>query len=117
MVKYGEIVKGKIINIKKQGADVKVGDEIAFLPVREVHPEDYVKDIADYVKVGEEVDVKVIGRNRKFRNQLMVSLKQADRTYQFEEMMKSWKNVSSENNAELQKGRERKQGGRPRRRG
>lgn len=115
MVKYGDIVKGTVLTLKKQGADIKVGEEVAFLSAREVSiKSDHIR-IEEYLKVGEEVQVKVIGRDRKFRNQLKVSLKQASENYNFEQMMDNWKKVSIEKSAQLQKSRERKQGGRPKR--
>lgn len=108
MPRKGDFVKGKVTNIRGAGADMKLTTgEAAFLPIGEVH-KDYVKDIRDYLSVGDEIEIKIIGRNKKNYSQFVVSLKQADRTERFEDMMSKWKKDSNDRNAAIQKSRDRK---------
>ena len=59
-VQVGEIVDGKVTDIMDYGVFVKLGDKKSGLVhISEVSRE-YVKDIHDVIKVGDEVKVKVI---------------------------------------------------------
>jgi general stress protein 13 len=59
-MKQGDIVKGRITNIKPYGAFVKINDEIdGLIHISEVS-DGYVRSIEDYLSVGEEVTLEVI---------------------------------------------------------
>jgi len=59
-MKQGDIVKGRITNIKSYGAFVKVEDKYdGLIHISEVS-DGFVRDIEDYLSVGDEVTVEVI---------------------------------------------------------
>ncbi len=59
-MKKGDIVKGRITNIKSYGAFVKVDETIdGLIHISEIS-DNYVKNIEDYLKVGEVVDLEII---------------------------------------------------------
>lgn len=59
-IEIGRIVKGKITGIQPYGAFVLLEDnKQGMIHISEIANE-YVKDIHDYVKVGEEVFVKIL---------------------------------------------------------
>ena len=65
MVSVGSIVAGKVAKVTNYGAFVDLeGGGSGMIHISEV-ANTYVKDINDYLKVGEEVTVKVIGIDRK----------------------------------------------------
>lgn len=59
-MKQGDIVKGRITNIKPYGAFVKINDEIDGLVHISEISDGYVRSIEDYLSVGEEVTLEVI---------------------------------------------------------
>ncbi len=60
MAEIGEIVEGKVVNIMPFGAFVEIEKgKSGLVHISEV-ASDYVKDINDYLKVGDRVKVKVI---------------------------------------------------------
>ncbi|MCD6552108.1 S1 RNA-binding domain-containing protein [Thermotoga sp.] len=63
-MKVGEFVKGKISKIVRYGAFVDIeGGEKGFIHISKIS-KDYVKRIEDYLKEGQEISAKVIGRAR-----------------------------------------------------
>ena len=63
MVAVGDIIAGKVAKVTNYGAFVDLaGGGSGMIHISEV-ANTYVKDINDYLKVGEEVTVKVIGIN------------------------------------------------------
>jgi len=59
----GDTAGGEVVSIKPYGAFVELSNgEIGMIHISEV-AEEYVSDIANYLAVGEEVMVKVIGEN------------------------------------------------------
>ncbi|MFO7968873.1 MAG: S1 RNA-binding domain-containing protein [Bacillota bacterium] len=59
-MKQGDIVKGRITNIKSYGAFVKVEDKYdGLIHISEIS-DGYVRNIEDYLSVGDEVTVEVI---------------------------------------------------------
>lgn len=59
-IKEGDIVEGKIMNIVKFGAFVKIApDKIGLMHISEVAP-GYVRSVSDYFKENDTVKVKVI---------------------------------------------------------
>ena len=60
IMKKGDIVKGRITNIKSYGAFVKVEDQYdGLIHISEVS-DGFVRNIEDYLTVGDEVTVEVI---------------------------------------------------------
>ncbi len=59
-LKVGEILEGKIVSVKEYGVFVDMSDELSgMVHISEV-ANDYVKNINDFVKVGDTVKVKVL---------------------------------------------------------
>lgn len=58
--KVGDIVQGKITAIKEYGAFVEMGpQQFGLIHISEVS-DHYVRDIEDYIQVGDVIDLKVI---------------------------------------------------------
>lgn len=73
-VKVGDILNGKVNNIKKFGAFVELPNkQVGLLHISEVS-DDYVEDIRDYLKKGQHIRVKVI--EVKEDDQIRLSLRQ-----------------------------------------
>lgn len=69
MIKKGEIVYGRITNILGYGAFVSVGDYDGLVHISEFS-DNFVRNIYDYVKVGQQVKLKVLDvdeKNKKLR--------------------------------------------------
>lgn len=64
MVKKGEIVYGKITNILGYGAFVSVGEYDGLIHISEFS-DNFVRNIDDYVSVGQQVKLKVLEVNEK----------------------------------------------------
>lgn len=66
-MKKGDIVKGEITAIKEYGAFVKIDEETSGLIHISELSDNYVRDVEDYVEVGDFLDLKVvdIGENDK----------------------------------------------------
>lgn len=64
MIKKGEIVYGKITNILGYGAFVSVGEYDGLVHISEFS-DNYVRNISDYVKVGQQVKLKVLDVDEK----------------------------------------------------
>jgi S1 RNA binding domain protein len=63
-VKVGNVVEGKVTAIKKFGAFVSLQDgEEGFIHISKVS-KDYVKDIDNYLKVGQSIKAKVLGTTK-----------------------------------------------------
>ncbi|MFC1617306.1 S1 RNA-binding domain-containing protein [Candidatus Margulisiibacteriota bacterium] len=71
-IKKDDIVKGEVTNITKFGVFVKLpnGQE-GLVHISEVAYE-YVTDISEYTKVGDEVEVKVLGINADKKYELSI---------------------------------------------
>ena len=79
MAEEGQILKGKITGITKFGAFVDLpGGESGMVHISEVS-DSFVKEITDFVKLGDEVTVKVIsvGEDKK----ISLSIKKASPDY------------------------------------
>lgn len=58
--KVGDVVQGKITAIKEYGAFVEIGpQQFGLIHISEVSDQ-YVRDIEDYIQVGDVLDLKVI---------------------------------------------------------
>jgi small subunit ribosomal protein S1 len=61
----GSVVSGKIIEVDAKSAKVELTENITgFIKAADVAPE-RVKDVTEYLKIGEEIDAKVIGYDNK----------------------------------------------------
>jgi len=71
-LQVGETVLGEVVAIKPYGAFVRLaGGEIGMIHISEV-AEEYVKEIHDYLTLGQEVAVKVIGVNEEGKYNLSI---------------------------------------------
>lgn len=135
----GEIVEGKVTGLTKFGAFVDIGDGLSgMVHISEVAAT-YVNDISDYLEVGQQVRVKVLGTNDA--GKISLSLKQAEGNtlekkeraprpprpapnvwqgqkqkydpdnMSFEEMMSKWKTSSDEKMADLKRSTDPKHSG------
>lgn len=77
-MKVGEIVYGKITNILGYGAFVTVDDYDGLVHISEFS-DNYVRNIADYVKVGQSVRLKIIEIDDT-NKRLKLSFKQIHKT-------------------------------------
>ena len=59
-MKKGDIVKGEITAIKPYGAFVKIDEETSGLIHISEFSDRYVRDIEDYVSVGDVLDLKIL---------------------------------------------------------
>lgn len=59
-IEVGTIIKGKVTSIKPYGAFVEIDEAHTGLVHISQVAHGYVKDINDYLKVGDEIEVKVI---------------------------------------------------------
>ncbi|ANQ54091.1 MULTISPECIES: S1 RNA-binding domain-containing protein [Thermosipho] len=63
-MEVGQVVKGKVVEILKFGANVELEDgEKAFIHISKIAPT-YVRSVNDYLKVGQEVEGKILGKTR-----------------------------------------------------
>lgn len=70
----GDAVRAEVVSLKPYGAFVRLPDgEVGLIHISEVADE-YVKDITEYLMIGQEVIAKIIGRNSEGKFNL--SLKQ-----------------------------------------
>jgi S1 RNA binding domain protein len=113
MPKVGEVLDGKIVKILKKGAIVKLpNDNSGFLHISEISSE-YIKNINEYLKVGQEIKVKVIFVKYK-ENKISLSIRkvdgEADKAIRFEATINKFLKESGEKLKQLQKNIESKQG-------
>jgi len=70
----GDAVRGEVVSLRPYGAFVRLPNgEVGLVHVSEI-AEEYVKDITEYLMIGQEVTAKIIGRNSEGKFNL--SLKQ-----------------------------------------
>lgn len=94
-LKESDALKGKVDGIKPYGAFVKFPNgKVGMIHISEVACE-YVHDINDYLSVGEEITVKIIGRDEKGRLNLSIKrleegdVEAAEYRYEFEKIRTS----------------------------
>jgi S1 RNA binding domain protein len=76
----GTIVKGTVCGITDFGAFVKLPDDKeGLIHISEISPS-FVKNVADFLKVGQVISVKVLGVNK--RGKLDLSIKQINPSFQ-----------------------------------
>lgn len=118
-VKVGDILNGKINNIKKFGAFIELPNkQVGLLHISEVS-DDYVKNIHDYLKKGQRIKVKVI--EVKDENHIRLSLRQVEqqredndkkkRSEEFEKKLNDFLYESRLTHMELTRNMEAKRGG------
>jgi len=73
-IQVGQVFRGKVIRIEKFGVFVDIGAERPGLVHISELSSDYVNSASDVVEKGAEIEVKVIGLNRK-KNQIDLSMK------------------------------------------
>ncbi|HLR74799.1 MAG TPA: S1 domain-containing RNA-binding protein [Virgibacillus sp.] len=125
-IEVGSKVKGKVTGITNFGAFVKIQDEkTGLVHISEV-ADSYVKDINDYLSVGDEIKVKII--NVEKDGKIGLSIKKAkdrprrqrnnrDRMDSFEAKMNRFLKDSEDRLASLRKHTESRRGGRGAKRG
>ncbi|MDO4926134.1 MAG: CvfD/Ygs/GSP13 family RNA-binding post-transcriptional regulator [Turicibacter sp.] len=73
-IKEGSIVRGKVTGIQSYGAFVQLSEDCNGLIHISELSDGYVKDIRDFVNIGQYIDVKVLNFNSE-RRQARLSLK------------------------------------------
>ncbi|MGN0628405.1 MAG: S1 RNA-binding domain-containing protein [Oscillospiraceae bacterium] len=81
-VEIGSVVEGKVSGITNFGVFVDIGGATGMVHISEV-AKNYVKDLKDYVHIGQEVKVKVISVSPE--GKIGLSMKQAETPEQREE--------------------------------
>ena len=81
-VEIGAIVEGKVSGVTNFGVFVEIGDVTGMVHISEV-ARNYVKDLKEYVQVGQAVMVKVISVSPE--GKIGLSMKQAEEPEQREE--------------------------------
>ncbi|MBQ2898776.1 MAG: S1 RNA-binding domain-containing protein [Oscillospiraceae bacterium] len=81
-VEIGAIVEGKVSGVTNFGVFVEIGDVTGMVHISEV-ARNYVKDLKEYVSVGQAVMVKVISVSPE--GKISLSMKQAEEPEQREE--------------------------------
>lgn len=72
--KKGDIVKAKITSVEKYGAFASLDEEYSGLIHISEITEDFVRDITDYLEIGDEINVKILDISNQ-KNQLKLSAK------------------------------------------
>ncbi|MEJ5257821.1 MAG: S1 RNA-binding domain-containing protein [Fervidobacterium sp.] len=63
-MEVGQVVKGKVIEVLKFGANVELENgEKGFIHISKISNQ-YVQKVEDFLKVGQEVEAKIIGKGR-----------------------------------------------------
>jgi len=115
-VKVSSIVEGKVTSIKKFGAFVTLnGGEEGFVHISKVSKE-YVKNIDDYLKVGQTVKAKVMGTSKDGKLELSiraVDTEQKDdgpKDQDFEKKLAKFMKESAQNNSAVRQRLDKKRG-------
>jgi ribosomal protein S1 len=73
-IKKGMVIKGEVVRLEKFGAFIEIGAERPGLAHISELTHDYIRSPEDAVKVGEEVEVKIIDFSRR-KKQIKLSMK------------------------------------------
>ncbi len=114
-IEVGSKLKGKVTGITNFGAFVELPEgSTGLVHISEV-ADTYVKDINEFLKVGDQVDVKVmnVGKDGK----IGLSIKKAKDNYKSESKMARFLKDSEDRLASLKRHTESRRGGRGARRG
>jgi len=98
-IEKGMVVKGKITRIEKFGVFVEIGAERPGLVHISEITHEYIKDPQQEVKVGDEVEAKVLDVNRR-KKQIKLSMKALEEKPVFEQKPASKKKAKSSRPAE-----------------
>jgi ribosomal protein S1 len=98
-IEKGMVVKGKITRIEKFGVFVEIGAERPGLVHISEITHEYIKDPQQEVKVGDEVEAKVLDVNRR-KKQIKLSMKALEEKPVFEQKPPSKKKAKSSRPAE-----------------
>ncbi|HEY8435850.1 MAG TPA: S1 RNA-binding domain-containing protein [Haloplasmataceae bacterium] len=82
IIKEGSVVRGRVTGIQPYGVFVKLKDNMNGLIHISELTDSYVRDVRDYVKIGQMVRVKVLEINPETNN-ARLSLKQARNYYTY----------------------------------
>jgi len=115
-VKVSSIVEGKVTSIKKFGAFVTLdGGEEGFVHISKVS-KDYVKNIDDYLKVGQTVKAKVVGTSKDGKLELSIRAVDTDqkddspKDQDFEKKLAKFMKESAQNNSAVRQRLDKKRG-------
>ena len=108
-LEIGSIYSGKVTGITKFGTFVTMADgSSGMVHISEISNE-YVKDIKDHIKEGQQVDVLVLGIDEKNRVSLSISkaeLQKSKPQPTFEDMLSKFKSSSDEKISEFRRATE-----------
>lgn len=63
-MEVGQVVKGKVVEVLKFGANIELEDgEKGFVHISKISNQ-YVQKVDDFLKVGQEVEAKIIGKGK-----------------------------------------------------
>lgn len=104
------VLNARIEKILPKGAIVKLGKKTAFLHISELS-EKYVKNVEDEVRVGQELEVRVI---KVEKDKIFVSLKgimsEEMKLKEFEDKLQNFLKDSKETQMAIQKSKDKKRG-------
>ncbi|AEH50167.1 S1 RNA-binding domain-containing protein [Pseudothermotoga thermarum] len=117
MTKVGDIVKSKVTQITKYGAMVTLENgEPGFIHISKISNQ-YVKNVADFLKEGQEVEARVIGKTKDGKWELSLKDQKVDEDQQkaaakaeFERKLAKFLRDSEKKFAEYKKRAEKKGG-------
>ncbi|MBO8160570.1 MAG: S1 RNA-binding domain-containing protein [Thermosipho sp. (in: Bacteria)] len=73
-MEVGQVVKGKVVEILKFGANVELENgEKAFVHISKI-ASTYVKSVSDHLNVGQEIEGKVLGKTKDGKWELTLKL-------------------------------------------
>ncbi|MBQ2945125.1 MAG: S1 RNA-binding domain-containing protein [Clostridia bacterium] len=112
VLEIGQIQEGKVTGITKFGVFVALDSTTTgMVHISEVS-KDYVKDLNDYVKVGDTVRVKVIGNEKgKISLSMSKAIPEVKKTESFEDMLLKFKQRSDDKMSDLKRSTDSKRGG------
>ncbi|HNY37708.1 MAG TPA: S1 RNA-binding domain-containing protein [Petrotogaceae bacterium] len=115
-IESGETVKAKVVDIKKFGAFVKLDNgEEGFIHISKIS-KNYVKNISDFLQVGQEIEGRIIGTTKDGKYEL--SLKEGsvpedtskETNEEFEKKLSQFMRDSEKKISEYNKRLEKKRG-------
>ncbi|SHH17127.1 S1 RNA-binding domain-containing protein [Thermosipho atlanticus] len=79
-MEVGQVVKGKVVEILKFGANVELENgEKAFVHISKI-ASTYVKSVSDHLKVGQEIEGKILGKTKDGKWEISLKLKEGKGT-------------------------------------
>jgi len=111
-VEQGSVVTGKVVSIKKFGAFVKLDSgEEAFIHISNIANR-YVRNVGDFLKVGQEITAKVIGKTKdgKIDLTLLLDQERSESKESFERRLAKFMKASDRKQSEYRKRLDSKRG-------